>query len=73
MYDKLKMQESKNHVPKHYAKAIQPVDYIIANGLDFCEGNIVKYISRYKEKAGVADLKKARHYIDILINQHSKG
>jgi len=52
----------------HYKdKAIQPVMYIHANGLGFCEGNIVKYVTRYKDKNGIADLEKARHYIDILI------
>ena len=52
----------------HYAKqTIQPVDYIIGNKLGFCEGNIVKYITRYKDKGGVKDLEKARHYIDFLI------
>lgn len=52
----------------HYkTKPIQPWDYIIANGLGFCEGNAIKYISRWREKNGVEDLKKARHYIDKLI------
>ena len=52
----------------HYKdKAIQPIEYIHANGLGFCEGNVVKYVSRWKEKGGVADLEKARHYLDILI------
>ena len=52
----------------HYKdKAIQPIEYIHANGLGFCEGNVVKYVTRWKEKGGVADLEKARHYLDILI------
>ena len=52
----------------HYKdKAIQPVEYIHANDLGFCEGNVVKYVTRWKEKGGVADLEKARHYLDILI------
>ncbi|MDP3322676.1 MAG: DUF3310 domain-containing protein [Hydrogenophaga sp.] len=49
---------------------IQPVEYIIANGLGFCEGSVVKYVSRWKNKNGVEDLKKARHFLDILIEQH---
>lgn len=54
----------------HYKdKAIQPIDFILANNLGFCEGNVVKYVSRYKEKGGVADLKKARHYLDFLIER----
>ncbi len=44
------------------------------NKLGYCEGNVVKYISRYNLKAGVEDLKKAREYIDILIKaQEEKG
>jgi hypothetical protein len=55
----------------HYKnKAIQPIDYIIANKMDFCSGNVIKYITRFKEKNGVEDLKKAKHYIDFLINQY---
>jgi hypothetical protein len=53
--------------PTHYDFVIQPVEYIIRNGLGFCEGNVVKYISRWKLKNGRDDLLKARHYIDILI------
>ena len=52
----------------HYkSKAIQPWDYIAANGLGYFEGNVVKYVSRWRDKAGVADLEKARHYLDKLI------
>lgn len=46
---------------------IQPIEFITKNGLGFCEGNVVKYISRYKNKNGREDLLKARHYIDLLI------
>lgn len=52
----------------HYKnKKIEPIDYIMANDLNFCEGNVVKYITRYKEKGGIEDLKKARQYIDFII------
>lgn len=52
----------------HYKnKKIEPIDYIIANDLNFCEGNVIKYITRYKEKGGVEDLKKAKQYIDFII------
>lgn len=54
----------------HYEKKrIQPIEYIIANNLGFCEGNIVKYITRYQDKDGMKDLEKCRDYIDILIQQ----
>lgn len=52
----------------HYQKrAIQPIEYIHANDLGFFEGNVVKYITRWRDKDGLADLQKARHYIDLLI------
>lgn len=52
----------------HYEKmAIQPIDYIIANNLDFLEGSAIKYISRWRNKNGVEDLRKAKDYIERLI------
>lgn len=52
----------------HYkGKAVQPWDYIISNNLGYLEGNIVKYVSRWKDKGGVEDLKKAQHYLAKLI------
>ena len=52
----------------HYSNlAIEPIDFIIENNLGFCEGNVIKYISRWKAKNGVEDLEKARWYIDFLI------
>lgn len=52
----------------HYkGKAIQPVQYIHANGLGFCEGNVVKYITRWREKGGKADLLKVIHYVELLM------
>ena len=57
----------------HYAvKAIQPWDFIIANNIGYLEGNIIKYISRWKDKGGVEDLKKAQHYLQKLIETHDK-
>jgi hypothetical protein len=52
----------------HYRKmGIQPIEYIFRNGLGFAEGNVVKYVTRWKDKGGVEDLRKARHYLDLLI------
>lgn len=52
----------------HYkSKGVQPWDYIIANNLGYLEGNIIKYITRWRDKGGVKDLEKARHYLDKLI------
>ena len=57
----------------HYAvKAIQPWDYIIDNNLGYLEGNVVKYVSRWKDKGGIEDLKKAQHYLQKLIEVTEK-
>jgi len=58
----------------HYKNMkIQPIDYIQANDLGFCAGNVVKYVSRYQSKNGVEDLRKAKHYIDLLIEAEING
>ncbi len=46
---------------------IQPVEYIHKNGSGYCEGCVIKYVSRWRKKNGVEDLKKARHFLDLLI------
>jgi hypothetical protein len=57
----------------HYkGKAIQPWDYIVANNLGYLEGNVVKYISRWKEKGGIDDLRKVVHYAEKLIEVATK-
>ncbi len=50
----------------------QPVQYIHANGIGYLEGNVIKYVSRWKKKNGIEDLKKAKHYIELLIELESK-
>jgi len=64
------MKSSKKQIGgNHYLKyKIQPVDFIIKNNIGFVEGNIIKYILRFKEKGGVQDLLKAKHYIELLID-----
>lgn len=52
----------------HYKDmVIQPIEFTHKNNLNFCQGNVIKYVTRYKAKNGLEDLKKARHYIDMLI------
>jgi hypothetical protein len=56
------------HGGDHYkTKAIQPWDFIISNNIGFLEGNAIKYLCRWRDKGGIQDLEKARHYIDKLI------
>lgn len=52
----------------HYREVvIQPVEYIMANNIPYCEGNVIKYVTRWRRKGGLDDLRKARHYLDLLI------
>ena len=52
----------------HYKDCvIQPIDYIVKNKLDFLEGNVVKYITRHKEKDGPEDIKKVIHYAQLIL------
>lgn len=59
-----KIQHGGNHYKN---KPIEPWDYIAANGIGFLDGNAIKYLTRWREKNGIEDLKKARHYIEKLI------
>jgi len=57
----------------HYKDlAIQPVEYIHANKIPFIEGCIIKYITRWRSKNGLADLEKARHFLNILMELEGK-
>ena len=57
----------------HYKSlTIQPVEYIHANNIPFLEGNVIKYVIRWRNKNGIADLEKAKHYIELLIELESK-
>lgn len=57
-----------NTGPEHYKdKPMQPWDFIVSNNLGYLEGNVIKYISRWRQKGGVEDLRKAKHYIEKLI------
>jgi hypothetical protein len=52
----------------HYTKMkIQPIEYIHANKMDFMDGCIVGYISRWRDKGGVQDLQKIKQFVDLII------
>lgn len=51
---------------------IQPIEYILSNNIGYAEGCVLKYISRWQSKNGIQDLKKARHYLDLLIEHLEK-
>jgi hypothetical protein len=57
----------------HYRKfAIQPVEFIHANEIPFIEGCIIKYATRWREKGGIGDLEKIKHFVDLLIELETK-
>lgn len=66
------MSDQVNH-PAHYKSAagVEVIDVIEAFGLGFHEGNVVKYLLRWKQKGGVEDLKKARWYLNRFIEQEA--
>lgn len=87
LFDKVQKDEPMTEAPKkqeteaatnkqvggsHYQLPIQPIEYILANGLGYCEANVVKYVSRWRNKGGIQDLKKAIHYLEMLIEQEEK-
>ena len=56
--------------PSHYKQGnIEVIDFILDQKFSYMEGNVVKYLSRYKFKNGLEDLKKARWYIDKIITE----
>lgn len=58
---------------EHYRHfEIEPVTYAMINNLGFAEGNVVKYVTRYKHKGGLQDLHKAKRYIDLLIQNYER-
>tara|TARA_R110000824_G_scaffold100463_1_gene238866 strand:+ start:190 stop:477 length:288 start_codon:yes stop_codon:yes gene_type:complete len=60
--------------PKHYSQfKIEPFRFINENKLGFAEGNVVKYVCRWRDKGGVDDLKKAIRYIELLIEGEIKN
>lgn len=63
------MSAYKNQIGgNHYQDlVIQPTDYIIKNNIPFAEGNVIKYVSRHKQKGKEQDIKKAIHYLSMIL------
>jgi hypothetical protein len=58
----------------HYKNLkIQPVEYIHANNLPFVEGCVVKYVTRWRCKGGLEDLRKAKHFLELLIELETRA
>ena len=72
---RLQGTEEKNNInPDHYGNSgIDVIDFCQANNLDFMQGNVIKYVFRYKNKNGLEDLEKAKEYIDRMIENLLDG
>lgn len=58
----------------HYKNyAVQPIEYAMLNGLDYCQANVVKYVTRFRDKGGLTDLHKALHNLEILIDYEQRS
>lgn len=66
------MSDSVNHPPHYTQGTIEVIDAIEGMALPYHEGNIVKYVARWRFKGGVEDLRKARWYLDRLIAKASE-
>ena len=53
--------------PSYYGSGIDVIEFCLRNNLTFMQGNVIKYVTRYKDKNGIEDLQKAKEYIDRLI------
>lgn len=69
MSNPLDKQEGGNHYKQF---KIQPIEFITANGLDYLQGNVIKYICRHKFKNGREDVKKAMHYLEFVLAEYDK-
>jgi len=69
------MKENEKQVGgTHYKKqAIQTWDFVYQNDIGYLEGNAIKYIARWRDKGGIQDLQKAKHYIDKIIELEEKS
>jgi len=58
---------------KHYDLRISPLEFILKNNIPFAEGNVIKYVCRWKQKGGIDDLRKAIDYLEKLIEHEVRN
>jgi hypothetical protein len=74
IFNDLKTAKEKQIGGSHYKKhEIQPYTFITKNKLSFFQGNVIKYVCRYKDKNGIEDLKKIIHYCELEIEELKDG
>ena len=54
----------------HYKLEIQPIDFIVKNNIPFREANVIKYVTRHREKNGKQDIEKAIHYLQMILEDY---
>ena len=73
MNEQMRNMMNDNINPTYYRKGIETTDYIVSHSMNYLEGNIIKYVTRYKDKGGLEDLKKAEWYLTRLIKQQENN
>jgi len=64
--------ERKQEGGTHYQLPIQPIDYIVKNDIPYREGNVIKYVTRHKNKNGAEDIRKAIHYLEMILEDYNE-
>jgi len=57
----------------HYSLVIQPVDFIVKNNIPYREANVIKYVTRHKLKNGAEDIRKAIHYLEMILEDYNNA
>lgn len=57
----------------HYSLVIQPIDFIVKNNIPFREANVIKYVTRHKLKNGAEDIRKAIHYLEMILEDYTNA
>ena len=70
MNDSKEKQVGGNHYKQY---VIQPIEFITKNNIPFIEGNVIKYVTRFRQKNGIEDIDKAIHYLELLKEMYYNG
>ncbi len=57
---------------QHYQLPIQPIEYIVKNSIPYREANVIKYVTRHASKNGAEDIKKAIHYLEMILEDYAQ-
>jgi hypothetical protein len=69
--DLIKKAQAKQVGGNHYDMPIQPIDFIVKNNLAYREANVIKYVCRHAKKNGAEDIKKAMHYLEMILEEYN--